>query len=78
MDLSIYVLSFSYFSLPLFVSHKEDGEVSLEDMMVLGGFPVLGSSVLSPLHSPELVETEKNLEEVRKELILAKADNHTR
>uniref|UniRef100_A0A3Q7HI82 Aminotransferase-like plant mobile domain-containing protein n=1 Tax=Solanum lycopersicum TaxID=4081 RepID=A0A3Q7HI82_SOLLC len=61
-----------------FVFPWGEATVSLEDMMVLGGFPVLGSSVLSPLHSPELVETEKNLEEVRKELILAKADNHTR
>ncbi|XP_049343197.1 uncharacterized protein LOC125807513 [Solanum verrucosum] len=61
-----------------FVFPWGEATVSLEDMMVLGGFPVLGSPVLSPLQSPELVEIEENLEEARRELIGLKADNHTR
>ncbi|KAI4352605.1 hypothetical protein L6164_006841 [Bauhinia variegata] len=38
-----------------------EATLTLEDMMILGGYPVLGASVLSPLESQELKETEMKL-----------------
>ncbi|KAH0651504.1 hypothetical protein KY284_031416 [Solanum tuberosum] len=55
-----------------------EATVSLEDMMILGGFSVLGDSVKSPLQSPELVEIEEYLENARRELIGLKTNNHSR
>ncbi|KAK4706709.1 hypothetical protein R3W88_033721 [Solanum pinnatisectum] len=55
-----------------------EGTVSLEDMMILGGFSILGDSILSALQSPELVVIEKNLENARRELIRLKTNNHYR
>ncbi|KAH0651503.1 hypothetical protein KY284_031415 [Solanum tuberosum] len=55
-----------------------EATVSLEDMMILGGFSVLGDSVKSPLQSPELVEIEEYLENARRELIGLKTNNHCR
>ncbi|KAM3396247.1 hypothetical protein P3S68_005253 [Capsicum galapagoense] len=52
--------------------------VTLEDMMILGGFSVLGGPVLFTLQSPGLVEIEENLEKARRDLVRLKADNHNR
>ncbi|KAK4706710.1 hypothetical protein R3W88_033722 [Solanum pinnatisectum] len=60
--------------------------ISLEDMMILGGFSFLGDlenktqhdSVLSSLQSRELVEIEKNLENAQREIIGLKTNNHCR
>ena len=38
-----------------------EATITLEDVMVLGGYSVLGSSVLSPLESSEMVEMEEML-----------------
>ncbi|KAM3308316.1 hypothetical protein P3S67_010060 [Capsicum chacoense] len=54
-----------------------EATVTLEDMMILGGFSVLGDSVLSPLQSPELIQIKENLEKTHRDLIRLKADNHT-
>ncbi|KAM3396253.1 hypothetical protein P3S68_005259 [Capsicum galapagoense] len=61
-----------------FVFPWGEATVTLEDMMILGGFSVLGGQVSFPLQSPELVEIEQNLEKARMELIGLKADNHNR
>ncbi|XP_059638820.1 protein MAINTENANCE OF MERISTEMS-like [Cornus florida] len=50
-----------------------EATITLEDMMVLGGFSVLGASVSMPLQAQELVRIEENLNQVRKELIRSKA-----
>lgn len=42
--------------------------VTLEDVMVCGGYSVLGESVLSPLETKQLVEVEEKLIEVLKEV----------
>ncbi|KAK4341839.1 hypothetical protein RND71_037655 [Anisodus tanguticus] len=55
-----------------------ESTVTLEDMMILGGFSVLGDHVSLLLQSPELVEIEKNLEKARNDLIRLKADNHSK
>ncbi|XP_015081584.1 serine/threonine-protein phosphatase 7 long form homolog [Solanum pennellii] len=55
-----------------------EATVSLEDMMVLGGFSVLGDCVKSPLQSPELVEIEEYLENARRGLIGSKTNNQSR
>ncbi|KAF3671127.1 putative E3 ubiquitin-protein ligase RHA2A-like [Capsicum annuum] len=55
-----------------------EATVTLEDMMILGGFSVLGDFVLFPLQSPEMVQIEENLEKARGDLIRLKADDHTR
>ncbi|KAK4713541.1 hypothetical protein R3W88_019448 [Solanum pinnatisectum] len=52
--------------------------VTLEDMIFLGGFPVLGDSVLSPLQSHELVMIKENLENARRDLIGLKTNNQSR
>ncbi|XP_055823287.1 uncharacterized protein LOC129891827 [Solanum dulcamara] len=55
-----------------------EATVTLEDMMILGGFSVLGDPVFLPLQYRELVQIEENLEKARRDLIGLKADNHTR
>ncbi|PRQ31701.1 putative protein-serine/threonine phosphatase [Rosa chinensis] len=42
-----------------------EATITLEDVMVLGGFSVLGDSILSPIESRELKEIEDRLEEER-------------
>ncbi|XP_040361519.1 uncharacterized protein LOC121049098 isoform X2 [Rosa chinensis] len=42
-----------------------EATITLEDVMVLGGFSVLGDSVFSPLKSTELKEVEEKLEQKR-------------
>ncbi|KAK6282804.1 hypothetical protein POUND7_016629 [Theobroma cacao] len=51
------------------------GEVSvtLEDIMILGGFSVLGSPVLTPLETEELKEVEESLKSARIEIVRSKA-----
>ncbi|PRQ31734.1 putative protein-serine/threonine phosphatase [Rosa chinensis] len=45
-----------------------EATITLEDVMVLGGFSVLGDSIFSPLESRELREIEEKLEKERKGL----------
>nr|XP_011461012.1 PREDICTED: uncharacterized protein LOC105350524 [Fragaria vesca subsp. vesca] len=45
-----------------------EATITLEDVMVLGGFSVLGDSIFSPLESRELREVEEKLEKERKGL----------
>ena len=52
--------------------------VSLEEMMVSGGFFVLGDYVKYSLQSPNLVDIEEYLENARRELIRSKTNNHSR
>ena len=53
--------------------------VSLEDIMVFGGFSTLGDCVMSPpFNSLELVEIEEYLENARGELIRSKTNNQSR
>ncbi|KAB2615683.1 hypothetical protein D8674_022271 [Pyrus ussuriensis x Pyrus communis] len=51
----------------------ETTTITLEDIMVLGGFSVLGDSVLSPLDTAELKEIEDKLLAQRKEMIRSRA-----
>ncbi|PRQ31740.1 putative protein-serine/threonine phosphatase [Rosa chinensis] len=50
-----------------------EATITLEDVMVLGGFSVSGDSIFSPLESIELKEVEERLIKVRKEVKRAKA-----
>ncbi|KAL5548312.1 hypothetical protein UlMin_003543 [Ulmus minor] len=52
---------------PLFF-HGREATITLEDVMVLGGYSVLGSSVISPPESSEMVEMEEKLKKARTEL----------
>ncbi|KAH0682883.1 hypothetical protein KY285_020383 [Solanum tuberosum] len=52
--------------------------ITLEDMMILEGFSVLGDPVLSPLPSTVLVQIRENLEKARRYLDGLKANSHTR
>ncbi|XP_007214250.2 protein MAINTENANCE OF MERISTEMS [Prunus persica] len=45
-----------------------EATITLEDVMVLGGYSVLGDSVLSPLEIPRLKQIQKKLLELRKEI----------
>ncbi|XP_022725263.1 uncharacterized protein LOC111281820 [Durio zibethinus] len=51
------------------------GEVSvtLEDVMILGGFSVLGSPVFTPLETEELKQVEESLKSARIEIVRSKA-----
>ncbi|KAL5548313.1 hypothetical protein UlMin_003544 [Ulmus minor] len=46
-----------------------EATITLEDVMVLGGYSVLGSSVISPPESSEMVEMEEKLKKARSELV---------
>ncbi|KAK3027964.1 LOW QUALITY PROTEIN: hypothetical protein RJ639_039431, partial [Escallonia herrerae] len=43
-----------------------EATVTLEDMMVLGGYSVLGHTVLAPLNAKDLIETEASLNKASK------------
>ena len=55
-----------------FVFPWGEGTVTLEDVMILGGFPVLGELVTSPL-SEELVRVEEEMKKIRKEFSKSKS-----
>ncbi|XP_059669192.1 serine/threonine-protein phosphatase 7 long form homolog [Cornus florida] len=48
--------------------------ITLEDIMILGGYSVLGDSVSSPLESREMEETQEKLLRARTELTRSKAN----
>nr|KJB32617.1 hypothetical protein B456_005G249100 [Gossypium raimondii] len=50
-----------------------EASVTLEDMMILGGFSVLGSPVFTPLEAEESKEAEENLKSARIEIVRSKA-----
>ncbi|XP_015898775.3 uncharacterized protein LOC107432200 [Ziziphus jujuba] len=50
-----------------------EATITLEDVMVLGGYPVLGSPVLSPLGSVESKRREAKLVEARLDLLRSKS-----
>lgn len=50
-----------------------EASITLEDVMILGGFSVSGDSVFSPLESIELKEVEERLVKARKEVKRARA-----
>ncbi|KAK2984841.1 hypothetical protein RJ640_004666 [Escallonia rubra] len=49
-----------------FVFPWGEATVTLEDMMVLGGYSVWGHSVLAPLNAKDLIETDASLNKARK------------
>ncbi|XP_020222211.1 uncharacterized protein LOC109804776 [Cajanus cajan] len=44
-----------------------EATITLEDVMVLGGYPVVGDPIFTPLHSQEMREVEKKLIHARQE-----------
>ena len=50
-----------------------EATVTLEEVIVLGGYSVLGDSVLSPAVSEDLQEIEENLKEARRRIVATKA-----
>ncbi|RVX04011.1 hypothetical protein CK203_021747 [Vitis vinifera] len=50
-----------------------EATVTLEDVMILGGFPVLGESVSAPLEDKEMLETEEKLIAERLQVTRTKA-----
>ncbi|XP_058220050.1 uncharacterized protein LOC131330472 isoform X1 [Rhododendron vialii] len=55
-----------------FVFEWGEGTVTLEDVLVLGGYSILGKSVLTPLENGELVEIDEKLMKGRSELVQSK------
>ena len=56
-----------------FVFPWGEATVTLEDVMILGGFPVLGESVSAPLEDKEMLETEEKLIAERLQVTRTKA-----
>ncbi|XVF45400.1 hypothetical protein PTKIN_Ptkin02bG0202600 [Pterospermum kingtungense] len=56
-----------------FIFSWGEASVTLEDVMVLGGFSVLGSPVFTPLETEELKEVEESLKDARIEIVRSKA-----
>ncbi|OMP03116.1 hypothetical protein COLO4_10613 [Corchorus olitorius] len=56
-----------------FVFSWGEASVTLEDVMILGGFSVLGSPVFNPLETDELKEVEEGLKNARLEIVRSKA-----
>nr|GMC75483.1 serine/threonine-protein phosphatase 7 long form homolog [Ipomoea batatas] len=62
-----------------FVFAWGEATITLEDIMVLGGFSILGGPVtLFTLQEPDLKETQNNLERSRHDLERLKLDNHAK
>ncbi|KAM2718342.1 hypothetical protein EV1_030264 [Malus domestica] len=61
-----------------FVFPWGEATITLEDIMVLGGFLVLGDSIFSPLDTAELKEIEDKLLAQRKDIIRSRAKKATR
>ncbi|KAI8552791.1 hypothetical protein RHMOL_Rhmol06G0295500 [Rhododendron molle] len=57
-----------------FVFDWGEGTVTLEDVLVLGGYSVLGKSVITPLENREMVEIDAKLMKGRSELLKSKAN----
>ncbi|XP_058220044.1 uncharacterized protein LOC131330469 isoform X1 [Rhododendron vialii] len=57
-----------------FVFDWGEGTITLEDVLVLGGYSVLGKSVLTPLENREMVEIDKKLMKGRIEILKSKAN----
>ncbi|XWS40128.1 hypothetical protein CRYUN_Cryun18bG0113400 [Craigia yunnanensis] len=56
-----------------FIFSWGEASVTLEDVMILGGFSVLGSPVFTPLETEELKEVEESLKSARIEIVRSKA-----
>ncbi|XVE67082.1 hypothetical protein DITRI_Ditri08aG0131300 [Diplodiscus trichospermus] len=56
-----------------FIFSWGEASVTLEDVMILGGFSVLGSPVFTPLETEELKEVEGSLKSARIEIVRSKA-----
>ncbi|XVE93747.1 hypothetical protein REPUB_Repub01dG0220900 [Reevesia pubescens] len=56
-----------------FIFSWGEASVTLEDVMILGGFSVLGSPVFTPLETEELREVEESLKCARIEIVRSKA-----
>ncbi|GMJ12726.1 hypothetical protein HRI_004941800 [Hibiscus trionum] len=56
-----------------FIFSWGEASVTLEDVMILGGFSVLGPSVFAPLDSEESREVESSLKSARIEIVRSKA-----
>ena len=58
-----------------FVFPWGEATITLEDIMVSGGFSVLGSPIFSPLETPELKEIEERLIQARKDFVCSAASS---
>ncbi|KAE8730375.1 Ribosome-binding factor A family protein isoform 1 [Hibiscus syriacus] len=56
-----------------FILSWGEASVTLEDVMILGGFSVLGSPVFAPLETEESKEVEETLKSARIEIVRSKA-----
>ena len=56
-----------------FIFRWGEATITLEDIMVLGGYSVLGDSVFCPVESEEQKEIENSLKESRREILRTKA-----
>ncbi|KAG5546449.1 hypothetical protein RHGRI_018585 [Rhododendron griersonianum] len=57
-----------------FVFDWGEGTITLEDVLVLGGYSVLGKSVITPLENSEMVEIDEKLMKGRSEILESKAN----
>ncbi|XP_058220043.1 uncharacterized protein LOC131330468 [Rhododendron vialii] len=57
-----------------FVFDWGEGTITLEDVLVLGGYSVLGKSVITPLENKEMVEIDNKLMKGRREIQKSKSN----